>query len=422
MIVSLISFSYQTMPLVLLEKVTCLPEKQLALLQACVQDNKLDEAMLLSTCNRVEWLIIGQSPQRVMTWLSGQLGMSQAVLMDHAHIVKDVAAVMHVMEVACGLQSMLVGEANILGQLKQAWQQACQAQTVGQYLHRLVPMVFSVAKKVRTQTNIGQHAGSLAQLGVRLIKHIFAQTAKCHLLMIGAGALIDELAPQLLQHSWVQVSFMNRTVTKAQSYAKRYQGQAYHLDQLSDVLGTADVVITATSSAKPILTQVYLQHAMQQRHYQPMLLLDLGLPRDVTPEASNIKQLFLYDLAHIHSLLEQKNKAQMVAIQQSKTMIEHQAAMCFAHLETAHAMALIRQFRWHINEARDVFAQAAVQQIQQGVAPKKAIEQCFYQFTQKIAHHPTKNLRQAIRNKDWVHLKMAKALLHVPSVEIHDEH
>ena len=180
MLFYIISFNHHNMPLNQLELLTLEPSIQPNMLKRCVLENQLDEALLISTCNRVEWLVVGQSPEQILSWLASETGLSQQSLHQSARISTDLDAVLHLMRVASGLDSMIVGESNIQGQIKQAWQMAMKANTLGVYLHRLLPSVLHAAKQVRSTTQLGRHSDSLSAICNRLIKRVFSTPEQCN--------------------------------------------------------------------------------------------------------------------------------------------------------------------------------------------------------------------------------------------------
>ncbi|HLF67585.1 MAG TPA: glutamyl-tRNA reductase, partial [Gammaproteobacteria bacterium] len=270
-------------------------EAPLALRDLAAQ-SEFNEAVILSTCHRTEVFCDTLYPEKLASWLCDFHQLSVAQYLPYITIYCDDEAVQHAMQTACGLDSLILGEPQILGQIKAAYAHAQQIGTVGKLLNRLFQQVFSVAKTVRSQTAIGANTTSVASTAVKLAQHFFTDLSSRSALLIGAGDTIELSVKHLFDHGVRQLMFANRTFSKAQALAQKYQGRAVALPMLSSILAQHDIVISATTSATPILGKGCIERALKWRGHRPLLLIDLAMPRDIEPEVAMLKDVYLYDV------------------------------------------------------------------------------------------------------------------------------
>ena len=299
-----LGLNHQTSPVALRERVAFAPDALAPALESLRQRHGVGEAAIVSTCNRTELYCHAPagSNEALSAFLAeaGGLGLSQ--LHEYLYLHEGDAAVRHLYRVAAGLDSMVLGEPQILGQVKQAYQVARSAGALGPALERLFQSSFAVAKRVRTDTRIGASPVSVAYAAVRLAERVFGKLERYTALLIGAGDTIELCARHLQQSGLRRMLVANRTVANAESLAAQFQGQALRLADVPQRLAETDLVIASTASRNPVLTRAMVEAALAQRRRRPMLLIDLAVPRDIEPTVSGLEDVFLYgidDLAQV---------------------------------------------------------------------------------------------------------------------------
>jgi glutamyl-tRNA reductase len=307
-----------------------------------------DEVVILSTCNRLE--IICETDKdssifgRFLEWMG--LPFEQWV-----HLVDQYegdAAVHHLMEVAAGIDSMVLGEPQILGQMKQAYAAALEAQATGKLLSRLFQMIFKTAKTIRTETAIGTQSVSVASAAIKLAKHIFADLSQKAVLFIGTGDMIALAAKHCHAEGVTRMLFANRTLSKAQAMAIEYHAQAISLGQVRERLQDVDMVVSATSSDVPIIGKGCVEGVMKSRRHKPMVMIDLAVPRDIEPEIKSLDDVYLYDMDALKDVVKVGLEARQSAAKQAKTIIEKQVAAYQAWYALQPHIIHVRAYRQHL--------------------------------------------------------------------------
>ncbi|MFP4213424.1 MAG: glutamyl-tRNA reductase [Desulfohalobiaceae bacterium] len=274
------------------------------------QDSQcLREVVLLSTCNRVEILAVadpglvsGQS--LLQAWAEACEG-SARELREHIYSYADQEAVTHVFQVAASLDSMVIGEPQILGQLKDAYRQAVDQGSTGAILNRLLHKAFSVAKRVRSETRIAQHAVSVSYAAVELAKNIFEDLGKQRALLIGAGEMAELAAQHLLNAGVPSLQVTNRTLSRAQELAKRFRAKSFPFSELGQRLPEVDIVLTSTGASSPIIRAQDMRSVLRQRRHRPMFFIDIAVPRDVDPDLNQLDNIYLYDIDDLKDVVEE---------------------------------------------------------------------------------------------------------------------
>lgn len=410
-----LGLNHQTAPVALREKVAFAEDRLPEALRALRALPGVAEAALLSTCNRTEIYALTDGDSRALAdWLATHPqdggGLHGDQLHDYLYLHEDAAAVRHLFRVATGLDSQVLGEPQILGQVKQAWSLARSAGSLGNRLDRLFQQAFVAAKRARTDTRIGANPVSVASAAVRLAEESFARPADCAVLLIGAGETIELAALHLVQAKAKRLLFANRTLAHAQELASRHGGVALPLGELERHLAEADIVISATASRLPILHKPQVAAALKQRRHRPMLLLDLAVPRDIAADVAELNDVFLYGVDDLERVIEDNRRSRREAADAAEAIIELHAARFLDTLAASAHHGPIRQLRAHGEAAREDALTKARQQLEAGHDPHAVLQQLAHGLTNRLLHAPTAALREAALNGDVDIVRAAERL------------
>ncbi|MDX1380552.1 MAG: glutamyl-tRNA reductase, partial [Xanthomonadales bacterium] len=340
--------SHHTAPLDLRERVA-VPRGLGGATAAMLRDRAgLDEAAVLSTCNRTE--VYGQGPRvepGLVVQLLGELRRQDVTGVDaHLYVHEDEAAVRHLFRVACGMDSLVLGEPQILGQVKQAWQEACSAGAVGRVLDRLFQRAFAAAKQVRHTSGIGDHPVSVAYTATVLARQIFGDLQRQSVLLIGAGEMIERCARHFRQQGVAGLRIANRSLDRAEALAREHGAEACALERLDSVLADADIVVSSTASARPVLLPDSVAAAMKARRRRPMFIVDIAVPRDVHPGVAELDDVYLYTIDDLQQVVDDNLGARQRAAQSAGTDIEQATAEFMRWLHgsrAAHSLKTVRR-------------------------------------------------------------------------------
>lgn len=388
------SISHRNAPIDVREQFALTPQEWPIALRDLAGQAGFNEAVILSTCHRTEVFCDTLHPQKLAAWLCDFHQLDPEQYLPYLTLYSDADAVRHVMQTACGLDSMILGEPQILGQMKQAYAQAQQTGTVGKLLNRLFQSVFSTAKTVRSETAIGVNPVSVASTAAKLTQQFFTDLSARSALLIGAGDTIELSVKHLHEHGMRQFTFANRTFAKAQAFTQKYQGRAVALPMISSILAQHDVVISATSSATPVLGKGCVERALQWRRNRPLLLIDLAMPRDIEPEVAMLSDVHLYDVDALHDQVQAGIKARQQAAHLAMRIINQHVALFMQWLGTQSSTHIIRSYRQEGERLRDAELEAAMQALDNQQDPKLILEQLAYRLTNKLMHQPTVQLRE----------------------------
>jgi glutamyl-tRNA reductase len=351
------------------------------------------EAALVSTCNRTELYVateggavgataINELVRPTLDWLAEKGGISGAELMNHSFVVTDDAAARHAFRVASGLDSMVLGEPQILGQMKQAVRLADEAGTLGATLHQLFQRSFSVAKEVRTATEIGSHSVSMAAAAVRLAAQLFEDLSKTKILFVGAGEMIELVATHFAARSPAALVLANRTFERGESLAARFHGQAIQLADMPQRLHEFDIVVSCTGSTLPIIGLGAVERALKQRRNRPMFMADLAVPRDIEAEVARLSDVYLYTVDDLGVLVQTASDKRQAAVQQAEVIIDA-GVQSFAHwLGQRQAVPLIQA----LNRQADDWSQVELARARKLLAKGEPIEQVLQALTRGLTH------------------------------------
>ncbi|HSG61176.1 MAG TPA: glutamyl-tRNA reductase [Pseudomonadales bacterium] len=379
------------------EKVAFVPEQMEAALKDGCRQLGVEEMVILSTCNRTEVFFDADSeqPPAIHQWLANFHGVDAQALAQCTYVYQQEAAVHHVMKVASGLDSMVLGEPQILGQMKSAVAVAREAGTVKGQLHRLFDHVFAVAKQVRTDTAIGENPVSVAYASVDLSKQIFADLSKTSALLIGAGETIELVARHLRENGVSNLVIANRTLGRARDLADRFGAEAVMLSDIPERLEAADIVISSTASQLPILGKGAVERALKQRRHRPIFMVDIAVPRDIEQEVGDLDDVYLYTVDDLRSIVDSNIKNRQQEANKADDIIHLGVERYFNALRSLDAVDTIRAFRLKAEATRDVELDRALKQLQAGVEPEHVLAQLARGLTNKLIHAPTTQLKRA---------------------------
>jgi len=374
---------------------------------------QVKEAAIVSTCNRTEIYcgMHGNDAEPVSTWMHEFLNMSEKQFLPHLFAHTDKQAVRHLMRVCSGLDSLVIGEPQILGQIKQAYRDAADVGTVGTELSQLFQSAFSVAKQVRTDTEIGSSPISVAFAAVTLAKQIFADFGKYHALIIGAGETTTLASRHLKTNGIGNITIANRTLDRAQFLADAVNGKAIELGELPHVLAHVDIIISSTGAPLPILGKGAIEAAMPARRYRPMLVVDIAVPRDVEPQVADIDGVFLYTVDDLNNVVDEGRKNRLAAAEQAEEIVHAQVELFMERIRAMGANDTIKNYRDQVQLTQNELLDKARKQLKAGQSPEAVLEYFAHAFGNKLMHTPTKQMREAAQRGDIDLLNAAKSLL-----------
>lgn len=377
------------------EKVSFSTEKTASILQSLRQNGDVSEAVLLSTCNRTEVYCTAVHHDPVIEQLARHSDFDVTALKPHSYTHYDIEAVSHAMRVASGLDSMVLGEPQILGQLKQAVSIAESQGTCCRELKRLFQHVFSAAKTIRTTTKLGFKPLSFAYAVTFLAKRIFADLTDLNVLLIGAGETISQVAKHIYAQKVNQIWLSNRTLSKAKQLGENINAAAIDFSQIGDYLSQVDIVVCAIASPIPVLGKGTIERALKLRKRRPILMIDLGVPRNVEGEAAQLEDIYLYTLDHLQHIVSQNLSEKIQAAQEAEKIVDIQTARFMRHLRSLQAVDVIKKFRIKVDEMQQQELAWALKRLQAGYLPEEVVAQMSQRLSNKFMHFPSVGLRRA---------------------------
>jgi glutamyl-tRNA reductase len=390
-----LGLNHTTAPLPVRERVVFAPEALGPALRDLLGRPKIKEAAILSTCNRTEVYFNGSEAQPVIDWLSDFHRVPQETLAPYVYTLPQDRAVTHAFRVASGLDSMVLGEPQILGQMKHAVRSAEAAGSLGLVLNRLFQRTFAVAKDVRTQTDIGSASISMAAASVKLAERIFPSIADQRLLLIGAGEMIELAAAHFAAKTPKSITVANRTFERGSQLADRLGADAITLNELPERLAQFDIIVTCTASTLPIIGKGTLERVIKQRRHAPVFIVDLAVPRDVEPECSALDDVFLYSVDDLAEIVKDNLQIRREAVVQAEQMIADQTGHFLRWLEGRSVVPTIAALHGHHDGLRSVELERARKLLSGGSSPEQVLEALARGLTNKFLHAPLSALNAA---------------------------
>ncbi len=397
MAIYVVGINHKTAELPLREAVTFSPEQMDEALAAGIQLPGVKEIAVLSTCNRTEIYsyLSSNNPGCLLEWLSDYHQVSLTELKSAAYIHADEEAACHMMRVASGLDSLILGEPQIFGQFKDAHTEARAKETVGGPLDRLFQHTFSVAKRVRTETAIGENPVSVAYAAVSMATHIFADMSANTALLIGAGETTELAARHLFQAGVRSIIVANRTLARARDLAASFHGSAIGLSDIPDYLHRADIIIASTAASLPILGKGAVERALRLRKHRPMFMVDIAVPRDIESQVDELDDVYLYTVDDLRDVINDNMKSREGAAQEAENLIAAGAADFMYHLKALESVSVLKNFRDQAEKLRNEEVAKAIKNLQKGQLPEDVIRTMAHSLTNKLIHHPTVQVRKA---------------------------
>lgn len=377
---------------------------------------EVNEAAIVSTCNRTE-IYCGMRDQDsapVVDWMHRHLSLRSRSVEPYLFQHADENVVRHLMRVCSGLDSMVLGEPQILGQMKQAFRDANAIGTVGTELSPLFETAFSVAKRVRTDTAIGHSPVSVAFAAVDLARQIFADLGSRKALLIGAGDTVQLAARHLKRAGIGQISIANRTVHRAAALAEEVNGKALSLGDIPDALPEADIIISSTGSPLPILGKGAVEKALKIRRFRPVLIVDIAVPRDVETEVGKLDSVFLYTVDDLQTVIEENRQSRQEAAAEAEIIISDQVLEFMRRLQAMGANDTIRDYRETVDKLRNQAVERALKQLQSGQSAEDVVQHLAHALGNKMMHGPTSRLRKAAEDGDRELIEAARNLFDLP--------
>ncbi len=368
------------------------------------------EAVILSTCNRTELYCEGETPSNLLELLIGQRNLAIELIRPCVYTHLGSEAVRHLMRVASGLDSMVLGEGEVLGQIKKAYTTAANAGTVGKYLGRLFQTTFAIAKQTRTNTGIGVNPISVAYAAAKLSQHIFSDLGKITVLLIGAGELNQLIAKYLVSMGVQEIMVANRTEPHAERLALSFGGKAFGLEKLPEYLGQADIVITGTASILPIVGKGMVERTLRQRKRKPIFMVDLGVPRNIEVEVGELEDIYLYCIDDLQNIVEENKRFRIDAATQAESIIKEAADQFMNWLDAQDSFKMLCAFREKFEQIRDQLLQESLHSLQLGETAETVLKHLAYRLTNRFLHEPTRRLRCASFEKEETLLFLIKDL------------
>jgi glutamyl-tRNA reductase len=386
-----LGLNHTTAPLAVRERVVFHVERLREAL-AEIKLNLASEAAILSTCNRTELYLAADKPAAVAEWLAQYHRLEPSELQRYLYTLPREQAVRHAFRVASGLDSMVLGEPQILGQMKEAARAAESAGTLGTVLHKLFQRTFAVAKEVRSTTRGGAASVSMAAASVKLAARIFPSLKDQNVLFIGAGEMIELCATHFAAQGPARLAVANRTLERAEKLAHRFNGHAIELKALAERLHEYDIVVSSTASSLPILGKGLVERALRARRRRPIFMVDLAVPRDIEQEAGELDDVFLYTVDDLAQIVADNRDARRSAVEQAEAIIETQVGQFMHWMQVRESVPLIRALREQGEQARREELERALRHLRRGDDPAAVLEALSQGLTNKLLHAPTQAL------------------------------
>ena len=389
-----IGLNHQTAPISIRERLAFAAQVLPEAVKQIVQKDAAREAVILSTCNRTELYCVGQSSD-IVGWLADFHRLPENDIRPYLYTLDSDETIRHAFRVSCGLDSMVLGEPQILGQVKQALSTASKQGAVKGLLNRLFQRTFSVAKRVRTETEIGACGVSVAYVAVTLARQIFGDLSQVKVLLIGAGETIELVGQHLYGQSVAKMTVANRTLQRAQAIAGSWQADVITLNEIPQVLPDVDLVISSTASPLPILGKGMVERALKQRRNKPMLLIDIAVPRDIEEEVGELSDAYLYTVDDLQTIVAENQRHREQAARQAEQIVQDEREQFMDWFRSLSSQTQVRHYRQQADTIRQEQLAAALRKIEQGEDAASVLTELSERLTNKLIHAPTEALKQA---------------------------
>lgn len=399
-----LGINHKTAPVSLRERVTFSPDTLDQALESLLSQPMVQGGVVLSTCNRTElYLSVEEQDNlhdKLVRWLCDYHHLDEEEVRNSLYWHHDNDAVSHLMRVASGLDSLVLGEPQILGQVKKAFADSGRGHANASELERMFQKSFSVAKRVRTETDIGASAVSVAFAACTLARQIFESLSTVTVMLVGAGETIELAARHLREHNVQKMIIANRTRERAQRLADEVGAEVIGLGDIDERLKDADIIISSTASPLPIIGKGMMERALKARRNQPMLLVDIAVPRDVEPEVGKLANAYLYSVDDLQSIIQHNLAQRKAAAVQAESIVKQEACEFMAWLRAQSVSETIREYRAQAEQVREELTSKALAALRTGGDAEAIMQDLARKLTNRLIHTPTKSLQQAARDGD----------------------
>jgi glutamyl-tRNA reductase len=404
-----IGISHHTAPIEIREKVAIARSDYSDRVRELCALPGVEEVVVLSTCNRTEiyCLSTDAGKLKLVDWVHRVNDIPAGDLDRHFYHHQGEDAARHLIRVASGLDSLVLGETQILGQLKDAWQQAHDADSLGKVLDRLFQHTFNAAKTIRTNSGISDHTVSVAYTAVVLARQIFGNLNSKTVVLVGAGEMVQLCGRYLRDHGIANLLIVNRSREKAEELADEMGASAMTLDKLGEALPRADILISSTASPEPVIRKADIKAALRKRRHRPMFLVDIAVPRDIDPEVSKLRDVYLYTIDDLQQVVDENMQQRNAAAQSATGDVDESVAAFMRWLSGMRAARTLKRIREQSHEFEKDLTERALRRLEAGQDATDVLEQMASTLTNKILHLPSKRLREAAESQDYEVLKAA---------------
>ena len=391
-----VGLNHQTAPLSIREKLAFTAASLPEAVRNLARSKAAKEAVILSTCNRTELYCVGETEQ-IIEWLAQYHNLPAEEIRPYLYTLDNNETIRHAFRVACGLDSMVLGEPQILGQIKDAVRVAQEQESINTNLNALFQKTFAVAKEVRTDTAVGENSVSMASASVKLAEQIFPDIGDLNVLFIGAGEMIELVATYFAAKNPKLITVANRTLPRAQELCDKLglNAEPCLLTELPDILHEYDVVVSSTASQLPLVGKGMVERALRLRLNMPMFLLDLAVPRDIEAEVGELGDAYLYTVDDMMGIVQNGKEARQKAAAEAEAMVEKKVGEFVRQQQSRQSVPLIRALRDEGERARRQVLENAMKQLAKGASAEEVLERLSIQLTNKLLHSPTQTLNKA---------------------------
>ena len=414
-----LGINHRTAPIELREKIAFSPDNIGDALVEIVSVTSAKEVAILSTCNRTElYCVVEQGAgDELISWLGSSRQLALGDVIDSAYEYWNEQCFKHAVRVASGLDSMVLGEPQILGQMKSAYSLAQSHNAAGRELGHLFQHVFSVAKQVRTETEIGANPVSVAYAATSLAQHIFSDLKKTRVLLIGAGETIELVARHLSEKGVSNMIVANRSLERANGLAETFNGKAITLEEIPHVLDQADIVVSSTASPLPLLGKGAVEEALKKRKHNPMFMVDLAVPRDIEPQVGKLADVYLYTVDDIQQVVAENQQSRVKAVAEAELIVETGCNVFVNQQKALGAVDTLTAYRNKINDYRDQELQRALTQLKNGGLAEDVLQRFGHNLVNKVMHEPSVQLKKAAVDERHELLNWAQQLFGIDTSE-----
>ncbi|NKI34139.1 glutamyl-tRNA reductase [Wenzhouxiangella sp. XN79A] len=408
-----LGLSHQTAPVAVRERLAFVPDRLGDALSALNAEIGIDECAIVSTCNRTELYVVGSeaSISALADWLHHWHGLAPGTYREELYGYAGNAAVAHLLTVTSGMDSMVLGEPQITGQVKQSWTAARAAGTLGPILDRLFQHAFQTAKHVRTETGIGHNPVTLPFAALKLAHQIHGDVRRLGALMVGAGEMIEDCCRHFAGQGLTRMTIANRSPRRAEKLAAEFAARAIGLDGLPEALHEHDVVVASTASPEPVVTSAMVREALRRRRRQPLFVLDLSVPRNVEPEIGELEDVYLYTIDDLREIAQRGHQKRLEALESAREIVAAQTHAFQRWMNLHGTSATLKQLREQAIDERDRLLERALRDLGAGHDAEDVLRKLGHRLTNRLLHTPSTALRRAAEHGDDPLLEAARRLL-----------